>query len=321
MSAARLPDGILVGHATDLQGWTGCTVVLCPAGSVSACEVRGGGPGTREGDLLSPAAAVPGANAIVLAGGSAFGLAAADGVVGFLEERGVGFPTHAGRVPLVAAAVVYDLTLGSATARPGPDDGYAAAEAALPELTSRGSVGAGTGCTVGKLLGPAGWMKGGLGYAAGTLGRCTVAALAVVNAFGEVVGEEGAVLAGVRTEAGFQRTVDLLAEGHRPARGAGESTTLVCVLTDAALTKTDAWLAARAASAGLARAVDPASTSVDGDVTYCVATGRTPADPLAVGALAATVTAAAIRDGVRRARGAPGCPGLADAGAAQPGLG
>jgi L-aminopeptidase/D-esterase-like protein len=303
-----LPEGVLVGHWTDREAWTGCTVILAPDGSTAACEVRGGGPGTRESDLLTPAASAPGANAILLTGGSAFGLAAADGVVRFLAEREVGFRTRAGLVPLVAGAVVFDLALGAAERRPGPDEGHAACAAATREL-ERGSVGAGTGCTVGKLLGPAGWTKGGLGFAGRTLaGGGKVAALAVVNAFGEVVAEDGTILAGTWQNGAYRRTVDLLARGESPLRPWRESTTLVCVITDAELTKTQAWLVARAASAGVARAVDPAATAFDGDVVYCVATGRRPLDALTVAAVGADVTAAAIRDAVRQATGAPGCP-------------
>ena len=307
-----LPEDVRIGHWTDRVGWTGCTVILAPAGSIASCEVRGGGPGTRESDLLSPAASPPGANAIILAGGSAFGLAAAEGVMRHLAERRIGYATRAGIVPLVAGAVIFDLALGDPEARPDADAGYAACEAAVHEVT-RGSIGAGTGCTVGKLLGPACWTKGGLGFAGRTLvGGGKVAALAVVNAFGEVVAEDGSVLAGVWRDGAYRRTVDLLAAGESPLRPWRESTTLVCILTDADLTKTQAWLVARAASSGVARAVDPAATAVDGDVVYCVATGRKPVDPLVAAAVAAEVTAAAIRDSVRQAEGAPGCPSAAE---------
>lgn len=303
-----LPEGVLVGNWSDGRAWTGCTVVLVPDASVVACEVRGGGPGTRESDLLTPQASAPGVHAIMLSGGSAYGLGAADGAVDFLAERGIGYRTRAGLVPLVAGAVVYDLALGDAEIRPDRRAGYLACEAACPEL-ERGSVGAGTGCTVGKILGPSSWTKGGLGFAGRTLaGGGKVAALAVVNAFGDVLAEDGAILAGVWDGGGYRRTVDLLAAGTSPVRAWRESTTLVCVLTDAAFSKTDAWLVARAASAGVARAVDPAATAVDGDVVYCVATGRRPLDVLTVSAVAADVAAAAVRDGVRQAAGAPGCP-------------
>ena len=309
---AQLPDGVLVGHWSDREGWTGCTVVLADDASVAACEVRGGGPGTRESDLLSPAAAAPGANAILLTGGSAFGLGAADGVVRFLAEQGVGFRTPGGIVPLVAGAVVYDLALGSGEARPDANAGYAACEAAATTV-ERGSVGAGTGCTVGKFLGPGCWTKGGVGLASVQLATgATVAALAAVNAFGDVIAEDGSVLAGLWRDGRYERTVELLRERTQPLRAWRESTTLVCLLTDARLTKTQAWLAARAGSSGVARAVDPSATPVDGDVVYCVATGRAPADPLVVGAVAAHVAAAAIRDAVREATGAPGCPSASE---------
>jgi L-aminopeptidase/D-esterase-like protein len=309
-----LPGGVRVGHWTDRGGWTGCTVVLLPAGSVSACEVRGGGPGTRETDLLSPAAAVPGANAILLTGGSAHGLAAADGVARRLEQQGIGFQAPAGPVPLVAAAVVYDLGLGDPAARPRPEDAATACAAAAAGTVERGSVGAGTGCTVGKLLGADGWTKGGLGYAAAGVGDAWVAALAVVNAVGEVVGEDGRILAGAWDDAaGSYRSVSELVRGglalRRPWR---EATTLVCVLTDGILTKTEAWLTARAASAGVARAVVPSATSADGDVAFCAATCAVAVDPLAVAVVAADVVAAAIRDAVRTATGAPGCPSAAE---------
>jgi len=307
-----LPEGVLVGSWTDREGWTGCTVILAPEGSTAACEVRGGGPGTRESDLLSPAASATGANAVLLTGGSAYGLAAADGVMRYLSERGVGFRTRAGIVPLVAGAVVFDLALGDAEARPGPEAGYTACEAAACEV-ERGSTGVGTGCTVGKLLGPEAWTKGGLGFAGRTLaGGGKVAAIAAVNAFGEVLAEDGSILAGAWRDGAYRRTVDLLVAGDSPLRPWRESTTLVCVLTDADLTKTQAWLVARAASAGVARAVDPAATAVDGDVVYCIATGRKQVDVLTVSAVAAEVTAAAIRDAVRSATGAPGCPAASE---------
>jgi L-aminopeptidase/D-esterase-like protein len=307
----ELPRGVEVGHWTDRTGWTGCTVVLAPPGTVAAGEVRGGGPGTREFELLSPAAHQPGVQAVLFTGGSAFGLAAAHGVVDHLAERGVGYPTWAAVVPLVSAAVVYDLGLGDSGARPDADAGRSACQAASPRF-ERGSVGAGTGCTVGKLLGPAGWTKGGLGYASTRVGPALVGALAVVNAVGEVLSESGEVLAGSWRDGRYVRATDVLREGTWAPPQAGTATTLVCVLTDASLSKTDAWLVARAASAGVARAVDPCATAYDGDVAICLATGGAPGDALALSAAGAHVTAEAIRDGARRATGAPGCPAAAE---------
>jgi L-aminopeptidase/D-esterase-like protein len=307
-----LPDGFRAGHWTDRERWTGCTVVVAPPGSVASGEVRGGGPGSRETDLLSPATSTDGPQAVVLAGGSAFGLGAADGVMGWLAERGIGHPTPAGPVPLVASAVVFDRMLGDAGAFPGPAEGAAACDDA-GDSVARGSVGVGTGCSVGKLLGPAGWTKGGLGAASVRAGDATVTAIAAVNPVGDVLAADGSVLAGAWRDGGYVRTVDLLAAGQRPPiERLRENTTLVCLLTDARLTKTQAWVVARAASAGVARAVSPCATAFDGDMTFCLASGAVDADATVLSALAAEVTSDAIRDAVLCADGAPGCPSAAE---------
>lgn len=308
---AELPEGFAIGHWTDAEGGTGCTVVRAPENAIAAGEVRGGGPGTRESDLLSPSAHVAGVQAVAFAGGSAYGLAAADGVVRWLEERGLGYETPAGIVPLVAGAIVYDLAFGDPRARPGPDAGRAACEAA-GRSPGRGSVGAGTGCTVGKALGPQGWTKGGAGLAGDGVADAKVCAFAVVNAVGEVVAEDGSVLAGTWQDGSYRRTVELIKEGISPPPAGRESTTLVCVMTDARLTKTQAWLVARAAGAGVARTVQPSATAWDGDLVYCLASGSVDVDPFAISVLAAEVTAAAIRDGVRQARGTRDCPSAAE---------
>lgn len=308
-----LPDGVRVGHWTDHEAWTGCTVCLLPEGSLASCEVRGGAPGTVGSDILQPSSIGPGANAILLTGGSAFGLAAAEGVVRWLAERGIGFETAAGSVPLVGAAVVYDLGLGDASVRPGANDGYAACEAASDAEPGRGSVGAGTGCSVGKLLGPAKWTKGGFGIAGTTLdGGGLVAALAAVNAVGDVLAEDGSVLAGIRHESGFLPSAEAVSMGAGIRRPWHEATTLLCVLTDVALTKLEAWMCARAANAGVARAVSPVWTPFDGDTVFCASTCRVDGDPLVVSLAAADVVAAAVRDGVRQAVGAPGCPAISE---------
>lgn len=304
--AVGLPAGVTVGHWTDPQGQTGCTVVLGPPSSVSSGEVRGGGPGTREFELLSPATSTPGAHAILLAGGSAFGLAAADGVVSWLEERGIGFPTPAGPVPLVTGAVVFDLALGGAGSRPGAGAGRAACEASSTEV-ERGNVGAGTGCTAGKLDGPDGWTKTGLGAAGTSVDGALLTGIAVVNPFGDVLAADGSVLAGLWRDGGWLPTVEAIRGPDRP-QPLGESTTLVCLLTDAALTKTEAWKISRAASAGVARALSPAATAVDGDLVVCLATGEKPVDAFKLSVLAAEVAAAAIRDGARSAADSPGAP-------------
>lgn len=307
----ELPRGITVGHHTDRDAWTGCTVVLLPEGTVAAAEVRGGGPGTRESELLTPAANAGGVHAILLTGGSAFGLGAADGVMDHLAARGIGHPIPGGPVPLVFAAVVYDLVLGDGSVRPGPSAAAAACGAA-GSVVERGSVGVGTGCTVGKLRASEGWTKGGLGAATLRAGDATVTALAAVNPFGDVLGADGSVVAGVWTGDGYTPTTELLRRGELPRSIAREATTLVCLLTDARLDKRDAWLVARAGSAGVARAIAPSATAADGDLVVCAATGDVPADPFLVSALAPEVIAAAIRDAVHRATGAPGCPAASE---------
>jgi L-aminopeptidase/D-esterase-like protein len=308
----QLPGGVRVGHWTNLDAWTGCTVCLLPEGSVASCEVRGGAAGTTGSDLLHPSSAGPGANAILLTGGSAFGLAAVDGVVRWLSERGIGFATLAAAVPLVGAAVVYDLGLGDAAVRPDAEAGYAACDAAAERLEC-GSVGAGTGCTVGKLLGPESWTKGGLGFAAERLASGgTVAAIAVVNAVGDVLARDGSVLAGIRRDGSTLSSVEAVASGLVVRRTWREATTLVCVLTDVVLGKLDCWMCARAANAGVARAVSPVWTPFDGDTVFCAATCEVPADPVAVPLVAAEVAAEAIRHGVLAATGAPGCPAVSE---------
>jgi L-aminopeptidase/D-esterase-like protein len=316
-----LPAGFLVGHATRPGGGTGCTVVICPAGTRGGVDVRGGGTGTRELEPLSPLANAEGPGAVLLTGGSAFGLAAADGVVRWLEQRGLGRPTPVGVVPLVPTAVIFDLTAGTPGARPGPDEGYAACEAARPGVPERGRLGAGSGAAVGKLLGRDRATLSGVGYAAAKLGDgVSVAAIAVANAVGDVLGEDGSVLGGPRGEHGEPlRTADLVREMPELPNWAarpGQGTTLVCVCTDAALDKRSCGIVARVASAGIARAVDPAFTPSDGDVAFCLASGAaapSAPEPLTpgpanswrltvLGTIAATVTAAAIRDAIRQAR-------------------
>src|SRR5438034_630566 len=189
--------GIKVGHAADVRAVTGCTVILCERGAVGGVDVRGSAPGTRETDALRPMNLVERVHGVLLTGGSAFGLAAADGVMRFLEERGIGFETLVARVPIVPAAVLFDLGVGNASARPGPEQGYAACAAASEEV-AEGNVGAGTGATVAKLHGIERAVKGGLGTASRTEGELVVAAVAAVNAYGEIVDDQGETLVGAR---------------------------------------------------------------------------------------------------------------------------
>jgi L-aminopeptidase/D-esterase-like protein len=309
-----LPEGFAVGHWTDLESRTGCTVVIAPAGTRGAVEVRGGGTGTRELEALSPLANAEGPTAVLLTGGSAFGLGAADGVVRWLERRGLGRQTPVGVIPLVPAAVVFDLAEGEPGRRPGPEEGYAACEAAAGGVPRRGRIGAGTGAAVGKVLGRERATPGGVGYAATRLdGGETLAAIAVANASGDVIAEDGEVLGGPRGDDGnMLRTAELIRGMPQLPDWAirpGQSTTLACVCTDAALDKRGCAIVARIASAGVARAVDPAFTPLDGDIVFCLASGPWPPaapGPAAswsltiLGTVAATLTAAAIRDAVRQ---------------------
>jgi L-aminopeptidase/D-esterase-like protein len=313
-----LPQGFSVGHWTELQAATGCTAVLAPeGGAVASGEVRGGGPGTRETDRLSPLVSAEHVHAVLLTGGSAFGLAAADGVVRWLEERGRGHWTPAGMVPLVPSAVIYDLATGDPSRRPGPDDGYAACEAATAAV-GLGSVGAGTGAAVGKLFGRASAVKSGLGAAAQDLPQGPrLCALAVVNAFGDVLAEDGTVLAGARGQDGaFVGTTRLLRREPLtlPSYRRGEpvgSTTLIVITTDARLSKVDCGIVSKMAHAGMARAIDPVHSAVDGDVVFALSSADAPpVDPLIVGIAAAGLTAEAIRDACRRASSLGGIPSL-----------
>ena len=317
-----LPDGFAVGNWTDTDAATGCTVVLPPpAGAVASCDVRGGGPGTRETDLLDPIANAARVHGILLTGGSAFGLAAADGVVRWLERNGRGYDTPGGLVPLVPGAVVYDLVSGDPTRRPGPEEGEAACEAAVedPQL---GSVGAGTGAAVGKLRGREFAVKSGVGLAKQHLPQgAKLVALAVVNAVGDVIGEDGRVMAGTRADDGsFAGTTKMLRtrliEPPTFRRGEPlENTTLVCLMTDADLTKAECGIVAKMAHAGMARAVDPVHSPYDGDVVFTLATGTAPrVEPMIVGVVAAALTAEAIRDSCRQATSVAGIPALRDLG-------
>lgn len=316
MPAITDVPGVAVGHATDLEHLTGCTVVLCGAGAVCGVCVLGGAPGTRETDLLRPGTLVERAHAVLLSGGSAFGLAAADGVVRFLEARGIGFETGAARVPIVPAAVLYDLGVGTAGVRPDAAMGEAACRAARGGPVEEGCVGAGTGATVGKVLGLAGAMKSGVGtWSARVAGGATVGALVAANALGDVLDvRTGAVLAGARDPATgrFVGTSSRLrAAGLPPRPGLPECTTIGVVATDAALTKAQAARLAVLAHTGLARAVSPSHTSLDGDAFFVLSTGAAAPHALALEAAVADVVAEAVMRSVRTARTLGGVPGLA----------
>ena len=312
--------GLEVGHHTLAGRPTGCTVILAEAGFVGGVDVRGGAPGTRETDLLDPVNTVQNVNAVVLSGGSAFGLDAAGGVMRFLEERGSGYRVGSNVVPIVVGAILYDLSVGDdPSIRPGADCGFRAASAATSDAPAEGSVGAGAGATVGKLRGMARAMKGGVGTASITLeSGLIVAALVVVNAVGDVVDPAtNQVVAGVRTEDGTALADArlLIRAGQRPSGpGAGANTTIGVVATNAVLTQAEATKMARMAQDGLARALYPAHTPGDGDTVFSLATGafEGSASVGTIGALAADVVVEAILRAVRLAEGLPGLPSVSD---------
>lgn len=291
----RLGMGFKVGHWTDASGVTGCTVVLPPAGNVTSCDIRGSSPSSREIEHLHPDRKLTEVHAILLTGGSAFGLAAADGVVGWLAERDVGYQTAITKVPIVPAAVIFDLGAGDAAARPGPEAGRAACEAAAEE-SETGRVGAGTGGTVGKWAGFEHHSPGGLGIATASSDELSVSALAVVNAVGDVLAADGTVLAGTRA------TDPVYRGPSRPADVPPMNTVLALLAVEATLDKRDVRFLASRGSDGITVAVKPAHTRYDGDVVFAVAVpnGRpTPPEDLDVlGHLATQAVADAVRDAV-----------------------
>lgn len=285
--------GFRVGHWTDPVGRTGCTVILCPPqGAVASASFLGPSPGTREGVLLAPEKQVERVHALLLTGGSAFGLAAASGVMRVLEEAGVGVETAAGRVPIVPAAVIYDLGVGSAQARPGEREGELAARGATGRAVARGRVGAGTGATAGKYLGPARAAPGGLGSTYLERAGVAVGAVAVVNPVGDVVDGKGQVLAGPGVGPG----------GGSAQLRSGEHTTLIAVATAHALSKAECRRLADAAQTALARVIRPSHTPWDGDSAFVLSSGEAPAaDPLLLSALVQDAVCAAVLDAVRSA--------------------
>ncbi|CAM3427022.1 P1 family peptidase [Hydrogenibacillus schlegelii] len=317
--------GVKVGHAEDAEALTGVTVVRVDQGAVGGVSVRGSAPATRETDALNPLGLVDVVHAVVLAGGSAFGLDAAGGVVQYLEEQGIGLDTGAARVPIVPAAALYDLAIGCATVRPNREMGYAAAARAgeMP-VEAQGNVGAGTGATVGKLFGMERAMKGGLGTAARRLpGGLIVGAIVAVNAVGEVRDpQSGAVLAGVRCDDGDILPLSSLFENPGLRRfsffpdpggpAPGTATTIGVVATNAKLTKGQATKVADMAHGGLVRTIYPVHTMFDGDAIFALATGEVEADVNWVGTVAADVMAEAVVRAVKAARGAGGVPAWRD---------
>jgi L-aminopeptidase/D-esterase-like protein len=313
--SARTPsltdlEGLLVGHCTLRDRPTGCTVVTGPASFAAGVDVRGGAPGTRETDLLKPEDMVERVDAVFLSGGSAFGLETATGISRYLEEKGRGYDARVARVPIVCGAILFDLSLGNAKIRPDAESGYEAIKAATSSPVKEGSVGAGAGATVGKMLGMERAMKGGLGsWSIERPDGLRVGAVAAVNSVGDVIDPEtGRIVAGARKDdgSGFVDTMAQLRKGYVPGSPFRENTVIAVVATNAALTKTQCTKLAQMAQDALARCIYPSHTPWDGDTVFALSTGNwqmggKPPDVGLVGALAADVLATAILRGVRMA--------------------
>ena len=309
--------GVLVGQRSDLTALTGCTVLVFPEGAVGGVDIRGSATGTREIDTLNPLHLASHIHAITLAGGSAYGLDAAGGVMRALEEQGLGFVTRAARVPIVPAAILYDLGIGNARCRPDAAMGYAACRAAMRGTVEEGNAGAGTGATVGKLFGMAQAMQGGVGTASMRLEtQVWVGALVVCNAFGDVIDvTTGRLLAGARIapdSLALTNTMQQLRRGTMPDGLAGTNTTLGVVATNAQITKPQAQKLAQCAQHGLVRGLSPAHTQVDGDIMFAVSTGTHEADLTRLGILAAHLVALCLTRAVRAARTLGGVPGVTE---------
>lgn len=317
--------GIEVGHAQNDEALTGCTVILCRKGAVAGVDVRGGAPGTRETDLLDPVNLVERVHAVVLSGGSAFGLDAASGVMKYLEEQKIGFNTGAAKVPIVPSAILYDLNLGRADVRPDPAMGYRAAASASSDAPAEGNAGVGMGASVGKMFGTGLAMKSGVGTASMKVGGgVTVGALVAVNAWGDVIDPHTAeIVAGLRSGkvgplkvGGKDHFADTLEMMKRPLGRSllglvsRANTVIGVVATNAKLTKSQATKVAQMAQDGIARTIRPAHTMLDGDVIFALSTGAHKADISTIGAFAAEVLAQAVLRAVRKATPAGGLPGL-----------
>ncbi|HEU0142997.1 MAG TPA: P1 family peptidase [Bryobacteraceae bacterium] len=312
--------GIRVGHSSDYDALTGCTVILCEDGAVAGYDIRGGATGTEEFEVMSPLHVTDHIHALVFAGGSAFGLEAASGVRRYLEQKGIGYTTRAAKVPLVPCAILYDLTIGKAGVRPTREMGEAAAAAAHTGVVEEGAVGAGTGATTGKIFGIARAMKSGLGTFTVALGGShtdvLVSSLTVVNAYGDVIDPQtGKLLAGARASEESLELVGTAAamKAVRQAPARHENTTLAVVATNARLSKVQATRLAQLASVGIARTISPVWTSYDGDLVVALSTGTRDADVNALGVAAVEAVAESVQRAVRLSPGLGGLPGLASA--------
>ena len=319
--------GIKVGHSSDFEGITGCTVILCEDGAVAGVDQRGGGPGTREIALLNPVNHVEKIHAILLAGGSAYGLDAASGVMQFLEENNIGYQTGVARIPIVPAAILFDLNIGNPKARPTPEMGYIACKNASNVDPEQGSIGAGTGATIGKIMGMANATKSGIGNASINLeDGLKVAAIVAVNAIGDVIDpERGKIIAGVRsnikksvrekTESKFSDTLEIMKSPFGRtlfSRAEKANTVIGVVVTNAIFNKTSMTKIAQMAQNGVVRSIRPANTMHDGDTIFALSIGKKKANINLVGALAAQAVQTAILNAVQNATTLGGIPAISD---------
>ncbi|WP_313524867.1 P1 family peptidase [Anaerotignum sp.] len=308
--------GIKIGHAQNLEGATGCTAIICEDGAVAGVDVRGGGPASRETELLKPVNMVQQIHCVMLSGGSAYGLAAGDGAMQFLEERGAGFDVGVGVVPIVCGASLFDLVVGDAKCRPDKAMGYEACKAAGANEPGEGNVGAGTGASIGKFLGPDRMMKSGLGIYAVQLGQVQCGAVVAVNALGDVIDyDTGKRIAGILSEdkTSLASTESIMYQEIGKQRNVfSGNTTIGCIITNAILTKNQANKLASIAHNGYAKAISPVHTSADGDTIFVMSTGEVEVGPDALGALATEVMARAICRGVKAAESAYGLKAAKD---------
>ena len=304
-----------IGHAGSVRGATGCTAIICVEGAVTGCDVRGGGPATRETPLLEPVKSSQAVHCVMLSGGSAFGLASGDGAMKYLEENGIGYVLGAYTIPLVAGACIFDLAVGEEGIRPDKEMGFEACSNAFAENADieQGNVGAGTGATVGKINGPKYAMKTGLGIWACETEGVMVGAIAVVNALGDVRAD-GRIIAGCRDgKGGFEDTEKVLRSRIKSEMMINrENTTLVCVITNAKVTKSQANKVSQIMHDGMAKSISPLHTSADGDTTFCMASGKVEVNPDSLGAIADYATKKAVINAALKAESSCGLPAAKD---------
>ena len=302
-------QGLEVGHSQSQEGITGCTVVICKEGATGGVDVRGGAPGTRETDLFKAENMIQEIHAIVLSGGSAFGLDAASGVMKFLEEEGIGFNVGVATVPIVASAVIFDLALGDPKIRPNLDMGYKAAKSASQTENTQGNIGCGMGASVGKIMGPNNGMKSGIGSASISFGELVVSAIVSVNSFGDIYNHKtGEQIAGVYDYENKKllNTVNIMTNNDVNLGFSIENTTIGVIGTNAILTKAEANKVSQMAQNGLARSINPVHSMMDGDTVFTMATNMVKSDVNIIGTLAAEVMSRAISNGIKSAESIDG---------------